>query len=386
MPDRLGSSGLRRFTEAAARCVDDGTVPGLVALVARGKQVHVATPGSVAYGGAPVQRDSVFRASSTSKPVTAAVALALVEEGLLELDAPVERWLPELAGRRVLRRPDGPLEDTVPAHRPATVRDLLTFTAGFGLTMEMFDGPEPWPVVAAADRLRLGLVGPPRPHELPGPDEWVAALGSLPLMAQPGERWLYNTGSQVSGVLVSRAAGAPFSQVLRSRVLGPLGMRDTAFWAADRLVTAYEDTGAGPVVWDAPDGDWARPPAFEDGAGGLVSTADDLLAFARMLLRGGEPVLRASSVEGLTRDQLTPAQRASAGVFLDGRTWGLGGSVVLAGPARGAFGWEGGLGTSWLVDRARDLTVIVLTQRLFRGPGDYAVHAALQEAAYSAVG
>ncbi|NHC13691.1 serine hydrolase domain-containing protein [Motilibacter deserti] len=387
MSDGLTGTGLQEFSAAAARFVDEGALPGLVALVACGEQAHVEARGRLALDGAPVQRDSVFRISSTSKPLTAAVVLALVDEGLLELDAPVDGWLPELADRRVLRRPDAPLDDAVPAERAVTVRDLLTFTSGFGVAMEMFDGPEPWPVVAAADRLRLGLVGPPRPQSLPAPDDWVAALGTLPLMAQPGERWLYNTGSQVLGVLVARAAECTFGDALTSRVLEPLGMRDTGFWAREpgRLATAYRPTGGGLEVWDGPDGEWSRPPAFEDGAGGLLSTADDLLAFARMLLRDGQPVLSAGAAEQMTRGQLTPEQARSAGVFLDGRTWGLGGSLLTDGPMRGAFGWEGGLGTSWLVDRARGLTVIVLTQRLFEGPADYAPHAALQEAAYAAL-
>ncbi len=139
------------------------------------------------------------------------------------------------------------------------------------------------------------------------------------------------------------------------------------------------------TVWDPPEGKWSRPPAFDDGAAGLVSTADDLLAFAQMFLRGGSPVLSGESVREMTRDQLTPAQRAGQEVFLNGRSWGLCQSVIVSGDRAGAFGWDGGLGSSFLVDPARDLVVIVLTQRLFDSPTPPAVHAALQDAAYAAL-
>src|ERR1700742_3228831 len=161
-------------------------VPGLVALIACGDDVHVDAQGSRAVGGAPVARDSIFRISSDTKPITAAAVLALAAEGRLELDEPVDRLLPELAGRRVLRRPDGPLDDTVPADRPITVRDLLTFTFGFGMVMEIFSAPEPWPVVTAANDLQLTTFGPPEAAKIADPDAWIAGLGSLPLMAQPG--------------------------------------------------------------------------------------------------------------------------------------------------------------------------------------------------------
>ena len=388
MSDRLTPEGLARFAEAAARHVADDRVPGLVALVAAGDQVHVEARGSLSVGGPPVRRDSLFRIASTTKPITAAAALALVREGLLGLDEPVDRLLPELADRRVLQRMDGPLDDTVAAHRAVTTRDLLTFTFGFGMVMEMFMAAEPWPVVAAAERMRLSTVGPPSPGAPPDPDTWMAALGSLPLLAQPGERWLYNTGAQVLGVLAARAAGVPFEEVLRTRIFEPLGMHDTAFWTADpgRLATAYQPTAGGLQVWDPPDGQWSRPPAFPDGAAGLLSTADDLLAFARMLLRGGAPVLTADLVDEMTRDQLTADQKAKAGpAFLGDRSWALGQAVVIEGPRAGAFGWDGGLGSSWLVDPARDLTVIVLTQRLFETARAPAVHGELQDAAYAAL-
>jgi CubicO group peptidase (beta-lactamase class C family) len=302
MSGGLSAAVVAELRAVARRPVDDGSMPGLVALVACGDQVHADAVGRLGIDGPPVRPDSLFRISSTTKPITAAATLAVVAEGLLDLDEPVDRLLPELAGRRVLRTMSGPLEDTVPAHRPITARDLLTFTFGFGSSLEQFTAAEPWPVVRATDELGLATLGPPDPARQPEPDTWIAGLGSLPLMAQPGERWLYNTGASVLGVLLARAAGAPLPEVLRSRVLGPLGMSDTGFWAEDpaRLAEAYRPGPDGLVVIDPPDGAWSRPPAFADGAAGLVSTAGDLLAFARMLLRGGDPVLPPGAVREMT--------------------------------------------------------------------------------------
>jgi CubicO group peptidase (beta-lactamase class C family) len=382
----LTAAGLKGLHAAAERHVGEEKAPGLVALVAGGGQVHVEALGTLSVGGPAVARDSIFRIASTTKPITAAVTLAVAAEGLIGLDEPVDRLLPELAGRRVLRRMDGPLDDTVPAARAITVRDLLTFTFGFGMVGEMFTSPTPWPVVAAAGELRLATIGPRDPPVPPDPDTWIAALGSLPLLAQPGERWMYNTGAQVLGVLAARATGQPFSEVLKTRIFEPLGMRDTGFWTADthRLATAYQPTPDGLVVLDEPGGKWSRPPDFGDGAAGLVSTADDLLAFAQMLLRGGAPVLPPDAVRAMTTDQLTPAQKARGGLlpgFFDGRSWGFCQAVYDS----GAFGWDGGLGTSWLVDPSRDLTVIVLTQRMFESPDPPQVHRDIQAAAYAAL-
>jgi CubicO group peptidase (beta-lactamase class C family) len=384
----LTADGIARFSETAAQHVGDALVPGLVALVARGDEVHVDALGSLTVGGPPVRRDSLFRIASTTKPVTGAATLALAREGVLQLDEPVDRLLPELANRRVLRRIDGDLNDTVPADRAITVRDLLTFTFGFGAAVEMFTAAEPWPVQKAEARLHLATFGPPSPAEQPDPDTWIAALGSLPLLAQPGERWLYNTGAEVLSVLLARAAGAPFPEVLRTRIFEPLGMRDSAFWTSDtgRLATAYKPTPDGLQVWDPPDGLWSRPQAFPNGAAGLVSTADDLLAFARMLLRGGDPLLPADAVAQMTSDQLTPEQKAGANGFLDSSSsWGFCQAVVTEGPRAGAYGWAGGLGTTWLVDPVRGLTVIVLTQRMFENPFGAQVHTDVQAAAYAAV-
>jgi CubicO group peptidase (beta-lactamase class C family) len=384
----LSAAGLGRMAEIARSHVGPDRVPGVVALVASGDDVHVEALGSLSIGGPPVRRDSLFRIASTTKPITGAVTMALAGEGLVSLDEPVARLLPELAAPRVLRRMDGPLGDTVAAQRGITVRDLLTFTGGFGMHVGMFMAAAPWPIMVAAAEAQLATMGPPDPQTAPEPEEWIERLGSLPLMAQPGERWLYNTGAQVLGVLCQRAAGASrYEEVLRTRLFEPLGMTQTAFAAPDvaRLATAYASTADGLTVWDPPDGKWSRPPAFDDGAAGLVSTADDLLAFAQMFRRGGTPVLSREAVREMTRDQLTPAQRAGQEAFLADRSWGLCQSVIVSGERAGAFGWDGGLGSSFLVDPARDLVVIVLTQRLWESPQPPPVHTELQAAAYAAV-
>ena len=382
----LSQTGLDQLSKTAASHVADDKVPGLVVLIARGKQVHAEAHGTLAIGGSPVVRDSIFRIASITKPVTGAATLALIEEGLIGLDEPVDRLLPELSHPRVLRRVDGQLGDTVAAQRPITTRDLLTFTFGFGFINEMFMMPGPLPVVTASHELKLSTIGPPDPTVQPPPDEWIAGLGSLPLLAHPGERWMYNTGASVLGVLLARAAGRSFGEVLRTRLFEPLGMKDTGFWTRepDRMATAYRSAPDGLVVWDEPDGAYARPPAFEDGAGGLVSTADDLLAFAQMLLRGGAPTLSAESARAMTTDQLTAEQKARGGLgpdFFATQTW----SFCQAVRNDGAYGWAGGFGSNWHVDPNNDLVVISLTQRMHESAAMPPVHGDILAAAYASL-
>jgi CubicO group peptidase (beta-lactamase class C family) len=215
----------------------EGVAPGLVSVVSRKEDTRVDVMGTSAFEGAHrLQEDSIFRISSMTKPVTAVATLLLIEECVLRLDESVERFLPELANRRVVRRINGPIDDTVPAVRPITVRDLLTFRMGFGA----YFGP--CPVNDAAEPLALS-VGPPAPQQPPEPDEWMRRLSTLPLMCQPGERWLYHTGADVLGVLIARASGVAYDQFLRERIFDPLGMKDTAFFVPPkdlgRLVTSY---------------------------------------------------------------------------------------------------------------------------------------------------
>ena len=178
--------------------VERGEVPGLVTLVSRRGVVHVDVIGKQTIGmSSPMQRNTIFRISSMTKPITAVAAMILVEECKLRLDEPVDALLPELAERKVLKRLDRAIDDTVPAKRPITVRDLLTFRMGFG---QMMAPPEAYPILSAANEQQIGM-GPPSPSQMPTPDEWIRRLGQLPLMYQPGEQWMYNTGSDVLGVV-----------------------------------------------------------------------------------------------------------------------------------------------------------------------------------------
>lgn len=357
---------LARLLETMAGHTGRGTVPGLVMAVARGDEVRVDALGVTALdGGGPMRPDTIFRIASMTKPVVAVAAMTLVEDGVLRLDEPVDRLLPELAARPVLARPDSPLDDTGPARRRVTVEDLLTFRCGFGIDMDI---PFTAPVLQAAGDLGLEI-GPPLPRTPHGPDEWMRRYASLPLMTQPGERWLYDTPADVLGVLVARATGRPLDALLRDRVLDPLGMADTGFSVPERLLhrlaTSYgddPDTGELVVYDGVEDSQWREPPAFPSGGGGLVSTVGDYVAFGRMLADSGRypggRLLSPETVRLMTTDHLTPEQHGS--LILGGRGWGLGMAVSAA----GTFGWDGGLGTSWLSDGHGGVAVL-LTQRAF---------------------
>ncbi|MDP9868538.1 MULTISPECIES: serine hydrolase domain-containing protein [Streptosporangium] len=377
----FSEAGLRRLREVLARHVESGKIPGLVALVGRGGQTHVEALGTMRHdGGAPMRRDTIFRMASTSKPVTMAAAMVLLDECRLRLDDPVDPWLPELADRQVLKRPDGPLDDTVPARRPIIVRDLLTSTFGLGVDFALLDSPIR---AATFERTDYSVASGPAPD----PDEWMRRLGELPLSYQPGERWQYDLSNEVVGVLVARVTGRPLETFLRERVLDPLGMRDTAFHVPagkiDRLPPLYgPDPQSGEFhVWDeAAGGRVSRPPAFQGGGGGLVSTVDDYHAYFRMLLNGGthggERILSRPAVELMTTNRLTPGQQAARDAMYRNIAhitvgqgqhggWGFGMAVRTHrgdyAPI-GQFGWDGGSGTSAYADPDNQLTGILLTQ------------------------
>jgi CubicO group peptidase (beta-lactamase class C family) len=388
----LSATRLSRLHDVLASHVDRGVAPGLISLVSRRGEVHVDAIGVTEVGGSrPVRPDTIFRISSMTKPVTAVAAMILVEECVLRLDEPVDRFLPELADRRVLRRIDGPVEDTVPAQRPITVRDLLTFRLGSGA----YFAPCPFNEVAAG--LRLGS-GPPEPDVPPAPDEWMRRFGTLPLMVQPGERWLYNTGSEILGVLIARASGMPFEEFLRERVFEPLGMVDTGFWVPagdlDRFATSYltdPDTGA-LHLFDEPAGQWSRPPAFPSGGAGLVATAADYLAFAEMLLRGGAPLLSRPTVQTMTTDQLTPPQKAVSGFApgdFDALGWGFGMAVTTRRESPtapvGQYGWDGGLGTVWRNDPSEQMISVLLTNAAQSSPRSPAIALDFLTCAYASI-
>jgi CubicO group peptidase (beta-lactamase class C family) len=301
--------------------------------------------------------------------------MILVEQCQIRLDDPVDDWLPELKDRRVLRTIESPLDDTVPAQRRITLRDLLTFRSGYG---ELIFLSPACPLQKAMSEARLTLAEWPFTVT---PDEFMKRLGSLPLAHQPGERWLYHTSAEILGVLIARVAGTSLAEFLHQHVFAPLGMEDTGFHVPeaklDRLPVCYgRDLSTGEVVVldEAHGGPYARPPVFESGAGGLVSTADDLLAFGRMMLDRGaygrERILSRPAVELMTMDHLTPAQKAASPFFenfWDAYGWGLGLGVVTArhdvAGVPGRFGWDGAFGTSWHVDPKEQLVGVFMTQR-----------------------
>ncbi len=373
-----------RLHQAMAARVAKGELPGLVTLVARGGDVQVDTIGVMAFGSnEPMRRDAIFRIASLTKPILATATMILVEEGKLALDEPVQRLLPELADRQVLKRIDGPIDDTVPARCSITVDDLLTFRMGHGLIFEPTFDP-PYPINNAAKELQL-VMGPPDPRTPHNPDEWIKRFGTLPLMYQPGERWQYNTGSLVLSVLVARASRQPLTDFLRTRIFEPLGMKETGFSMSSQqtrrlpsyYMTNFQTSKLELQTLSSPT-EWTTPPAFPSGASGLLSTVDDYLAFARLLLSGGihsgRRLLSERSVRLMTTNHLTPDQMAGAGPLLAGQGWGFGMSVSTASddvsPAAGRYGWDGGYGTTWFNDPGQGLVAIAMTQTsdfLFNG-------------------
>ncbi len=348
-------------------------------------------------GTDPMRRDTLFRIASLTKPITAVAAMILVGECRLRLDDPIDPLVPELANRRVLKRPDGPIDGTVPAHRPLTLRDLLTLRMGLGYIMAPSDD---YPIQHALNEQQI-LHGPPRPQALPAPDEWIHRVASLPLMYQPGERWMYDLGLDVAGVVIARASGQTFESFLRERVFEPLGMIDTGLSVPDdqidRLATSYETddtTGESRVFDEARGGQWSRRPAFASGSGGLVSTVNDYLALGQMLVNqsrhGRERILSRPTIELMTTDQVTSDQKAGMEIFLgESRGWGLGMSVVAGRDSifavPGRFGWDGGLSTSAYMDPKEDLAGILMTQQAWTSPAGPAIYHDFWTSVYASI-
>jgi CubicO group peptidase (beta-lactamase class C family) len=351
-----------------AEYVSDGSIPGAVGLVARGDKTEVAVVGSAAVDGVPMARDSIFRLASITKPITAAAVMMLIEDGRIALQDSVNQWLPELAKPTVVRTPSSAIDDVVPAIRPITVFDLLTSCAGYGFPSDF--------TLPAAQRLFPVQKDGREPQRFPPPDGWMAELSEVPLLYQPGEAWLYDTCSVLQGVLITRASGQSLPKFLAERVFQPLGMVDTGFFVpADKLerLTSYYKAGptGGLELADGPDGQWSMPPAFPLGNGGLVGTADDWLAFGRILLAegstaDGRQLLSADSVRLMISDHTTHAQRMIGKLFLEGQGWGFGGSVDVATSnpwnVLGRYGWVGGTGTSGHITPSTGTIAILLTQ------------------------
>ncbi len=395
----LSATALRHLRDVMSGYVERSEVPGLVTLVSRGDETNVDAFGERSTGGAGSQsvcRETIFRIASMTKPITAIATMILVEESKLHLDEPVDRLLPELANRNVLKRVDGPLDDTVPARRSITVRDLLTYQLGLGFLLA---SPDTHPIVKAMYEREVGAT--PFPAQMPHPpDEWMRRLGTLPLMYQPGESWLYNTGSDVLGVLIARAAGRPLETFFRERIFEPLGMKDTSFSVPagklDRFVSCYlfnPQTKKLDLI-DPPNGQWSHSPAFPSGASGLVSTVDDYLAFAQMMLNRGtfgqKRLVSASLIEMMTANLLSPDQQQMGRLILgENAGWGFGVSVLtkpdgLATRA-GRYGWNGGLGSSWWNDPNEGLIAIILTERRYESPDPPPVIKDFWKSAYESI-
>jgi CubicO group peptidase (beta-lactamase class C family) len=352
------------------RQLADGRFAGYAAAVRHGDSVSCRVGGTLALDrDQPVRPDTQFRIASLTKIVGGVLAVHLVCAGLLGLDDPVGRWLPELAEPRVLRTPTSELTDTVPAERPIQVRHLLSFTAGIGLV------PQPSPLQQAM--AGAGLAPGPIPPRFDG-DEYLARAGALPLACQPGTRWMYHVGAELLGVLLARATGRPLGQLLAERVTGPLGMASTAFYAEDpaRLTTQYLPSERGLRPVDLPNGQYARPPAFESLGGGLLSTMADYLRFLEVF-DGDTGVLDAQAVRLMTTESITAEQRAGVQQLTGPDTsWGLCVGLDLAARqpwmAPGRFGWNGGSGTTAYLDPSRGLAAVLFTGRMMQSAtGDF---------------
>lgn len=370
-PRNLGVVNLDPNQASIREACDNGLLAGAVTLVwQRGKILQVNEIGyRDVEARLPMQRDTIFRIASMTKPVTIAAAMTLVDEGKLTLADPITRWLPEFASVRVLAEPRGPLEATVPASRPITVLDLMTHQSGLAYPFSVLG-----PLAKAYGKL---------PHRQEQ-DRWLAELVALPLAHQPGERLTYSVATDVLGILVSRVVGKPLHEVLQERILGPLGMTDTGFFVTPagrrRAATMYKLDETNTLTHDVMGPPPIGPPPFCQGGAGLWSTADDYLRFIRMLLGFGEVdglrVVSEKSVRLMRTDQLTDAQKAVPFLgmpFWVGRGFGLNLSLVtdpakagqLYGPGgRGTFSWPGAYGTWWQADPENDLILMYLIQNL----------------------
>ena len=361
--------------------VEKGELAGAVVLVDRGGQTDCAAAGwRDIENHLPMERDTIFRIASMTKPITSVATLMLVDEGRIGLNDPISRVAPEFANMRVLRSPDGPLEDTEEANRPITFEDLLTHRAGLTYG-DLHRSP-----ISRAYRETLG--GDIDTYV--APDDWIRGLSRLPLVAQPGSAMTYGLSTDLLGLLIARIEGASLGSVLARRIFDPLGMTDTSFLVPrekrNRRAAAYGFDGqarllkrltwGGVVVEERPE-----HMAYESGAVGLWSTVDDYLKFARIFLGSGEVdgvrLLRSETLARMMSNQLTDTQRANFALlgqrlFAVGRGFGLGVGVVLDPDnsdmarrgSQGTVSWPGAYGGWWLADPKEKLIFIFLAHNM----------------------
>jgi CubicO group peptidase (beta-lactamase class C family) len=371
--------------EAALRAyIDEGALAGAATLVWRnGRVVQTTAVGRRdLVTNLPVERDTIFRIASVTKPVTTVAALMLYDEGGFALDEPITRHAPELARLRVLRDPNGPLDQTDPAQRPITFGDLLTHRSG--LTYGQFHRG---PIARACDEALGGQI-----DNALSPDEWIARLGTLPLIDQPGAGFHYGVSTDLLGFLIARLEDAPLGKVLEQRVFTPLGMRDTGFivprekrarraglcgFDAEGQLTSLTTTPGRQTIGERPD-----DMTFESGGGGLWSTLDDYLAFARIFLGAGEVdgvrLLRPETCAMMASNQLTSDQRRTTRMlgrplFAAGHGYGMGVAVVMepdkADPLTcrggvGTVGWPGAYASWWQADPSDNSVLIFLSHNM----------------------
>ena len=381
MTDLKPPSGEDLIAEAIGAAVEAGELAGAVTLVWRdGAEVQACAVGRRDIeSGLPMTRDTLFRIASMTKPITSTAALMLYDEGRFDLDDPITDWAPEFSGMRVLRSVDGALDDTVPAVRAITFKDLLTHRAGF-----TYGGFHSGPIAAAYAEALVRDIDSPRT-----PDDWMARLAALPLIDQPGEAFHYGASTDLLGLLVARIDGAPLGEVLERRIFAPLGMKDTGFTVPrekrGRRAKMYGFDDAGKLEHRpmhptrAPAFLAERPDdmTFVSGSGGLWSTVDDYLAFARMFVGegavDGTRLLTAGAFRRMTADGLSDRQRQDAKMMgmpaFTGQGFGLGVAVVLD-PAKasvnpckggvGTVGWPGAYGGWWQADPTDGSVMIFL--------------------------
>lgn len=395
----LSKLRLERMHEVLSGHIERQEMPGLVALVSHHDDIHMEEIGTLAFdNSAPMKRDTIFRIASITKIVVAVAVMILVEDCKIRLDDSIEPWLPELANRRVLKSLLSELDETEPANRAITVRDLLTYRMGFGSIMVE---PGTYPIQKLIREYRIGGDGPLLPSDVPAMDEWLRRLGSLPLLAQPGERWMYHTSGDVLGALIARVSGKTPGAFLREHIFEPLEMKDTGFYVPsekmDRLPGFYvknQKTKKLQFFEDTQKSAWREEPKFELGGGGLVSTLDDYFAFSRMMLNKGrygrEQILSRAAVELMTSDQLTPEHRVGAELFFgDFASWGLGMGVDIARReifhTPGRYGWTGGFGTTAYIDPREEMIGILFTQRAMDSPEPPKVFSDFWTLAYAAM-